>query len=1267
MIDSHKLQYEKFSDLLDEKQNKKDDLDIKSFIHNLKNKPVNIGYAKNTLENSFGFSLGKKFQKGRSFQDMHSKADAALITGQVWEDEKYTHAGALKLIESHSQDDVDNIIFYEQGFISSAGSWVHSFENNEVKTSCLSYMFDDMAYYYMSERKNRLSNKLNSDCRMSLSESDRARKLLDVIVKNKISKYNSQTIKPVNIGINRNKVLVIDQSFRDASTVQGLADESVFEDMLTCAIRENPNSDIIVKCHPDSIYTKGKKGKDRLGFYSHLSSEGRVYVYTEAVNPYCLFDIVDKVYVGTSGVGFEALMAGKQVICFGAPFYAGWGVTDDRQFIPHRDRKRSIQELFHYVYIWYTHYHRPDKGDCEIEDVINYVLSERTCKIIEEISNPKLSIIIPVYNVQDYLPECLGSIQKQTETSYEVILINDASTDNSKKVIEKYADEDSRIKLIDLKENIGQGFCRNIGIEQAIGKYILFLDSDDYFESNLFFEKMVKISIDNSDCDMLRYRKAFERVENSQGKLIRNRPDITENKITQTDIITKYYDSEELVYSRHFCLYLYRREFLLKNEIKFITTQWEERPFVIKSLVRSRSIYISDVNGFVYRIRRNSTARRKRNATDLRNQIANAKFVFEQVYDSKKHYIFEFEKFINIITGKRSAEVLLREFGSIDNEGLYSVFYDLLIDVEFEFKDYVANKFCDSSLERKSWFYLILQLTKSGNKDLLLSILYKEKLSFYELYEIALNESDASLISAVTYYLKYNQNNIDYTTSAGGFLDRNINVIIHPGTTKTGSTYLQHFFEVNRFTLLEQGIYYPEFGVFWQENRPHKQAGHNGFRQEANLGKSTLLNKLMSVINCYKGIHTVVLSSEAYYLGYDDILPMLKQFNNFDIKVITYFREPIEWANSQYCEFVAGGAIGKTTLQFESWLRQKNVKKWLNYKGFIELLSEAVGSNNVIVKKYDRKLFPNGNLIEDFFAAVGFDFSSEKLVAPPKDTANDGNLTTQQVELMRTLNKLPFANVNDYLAFVEEYQNFVKSQDNGKKEKASFVTESSRAFIDLVTADSNEYMRNIFNIEFSYSGISEKSELNSVNIDILDDVIEIYANYSVSPTIKNKVGQSIVQKSVNNKKEKIKVLKSKSASKFECQYKHLTENFSYMNFGFFGWRKTAIKLLVKCGVVKVSKENKSKILNDEFLVIFDKLSKNKIGYVNFMSPLRSVYGVLNWRSKQKRFLYKVIYKLKGRGVAEKFKKSPVVFSRKLQNPLIRLLFRLLYPYGEVVK
>lgn len=93
---------------------------------------------------------------------------------------------------------------------------------------------------------------------------------------------------------------------------------------------------------------------------------------------------------------------------------------------------------------------------------------------------PKFSIIVPVYNAEKYLKEALDSVVHQIFTKFEVIVINDASTDSSLSIIRDYQARDSRIKLIDLKQNRGSGYGRNIALTKAKGKYVLFLDADDF-------------------------------------------------------------------------------------------------------------------------------------------------------------------------------------------------------------------------------------------------------------------------------------------------------------------------------------------------------------------------------------------------------------------------------------------------------------------------------------------------------------------------------------------------------------------------------------------------------------------------------------------------------------------------------------------------------------------------------------------------------------------------------------------------------------------
>ena len=102
----------------------------------------------------------------------------------------------------------------------------------------------------------------------------------------------------------------------------------------------------------------------------------------------------------------------------------------------------------------------------------------------------KVSIIVPTYNVENYLVECLESIVNQTLKDIEIICIDDGSTDNSGKILDEYAQKDSRIKVIH-KENAGYGKAMNLGLDNATGEYIGFVDSDDFVGEDTY-----KTSID---------------------------------------------------------------------------------------------------------------------------------------------------------------------------------------------------------------------------------------------------------------------------------------------------------------------------------------------------------------------------------------------------------------------------------------------------------------------------------------------------------------------------------------------------------------------------------------------------------------------------------------------------------------------------------------------------------------------------------------------------------------------------------------------------
>ena len=115
----------------------------------------------------------------------------------------------------------------------------------------------------------------------------------------------------------------------------------------------------------------------------------------------------------------------------------------------------------------------------------------------------KFSLIVPVYNVEDYLDECLKSIVKQNYNNYEVIIVNDGSTDNSLEIAKKYANKYPRLIKVYSKENGGLSSARNYGIEKAIGKYLFFIDSDDFIVPNCL--KIIDERIEDNDILVFNY------------------------------------------------------------------------------------------------------------------------------------------------------------------------------------------------------------------------------------------------------------------------------------------------------------------------------------------------------------------------------------------------------------------------------------------------------------------------------------------------------------------------------------------------------------------------------------------------------------------------------------------------------------------------------------------------------------------------------------------------------------------------------------------
>ena len=197
-----------------------------------------------------------------------------------------------------------------------------------------------------------------------------------------------------------------------------------------------------------------------------------------------------------------------------------------------------------------------------------------------------LSIIIPVYNSEKYLEECLISIVNQSLKDFEIICINDGSTDNSLKILEKFAEQDSRIRIIN-QQNQGQGYARNAGLEAAAGDYVGFIDSDDYISPD-FYEKLYKYK----DDIVLSTKRKY----------------LIDGKLKTKDFKAK--DKNSLI-MKNCNIYnkIYSKEFLLNNNIKFYgkTNPAEDNYFSVKAILKAESIKIINGGTYFYRVVEGST------------------------------------------------------------------------------------------------------------------------------------------------------------------------------------------------------------------------------------------------------------------------------------------------------------------------------------------------------------------------------------------------------------------------------------------------------------------------------------------------------------------------------------------------------------------------------------------------------------------------------------------------------------------------------------
>lgn len=262
----------------------------------------------------------------------------------------------------------------------------------------------------------------------------------------------------------------------------------------------------------------------------------------------------------------------------------------------------------------------------------------------------KFSFVVPVYNVEMYLERCLDSILAQTYQDYEVLLINDGSTDGSEAICAKYANRYSKVKFY-TKENGGLSDARNYGIDRAVGDYIIFVDSDDYIDSATC-EKIMPFTINKPDI----IRCNAVRVENGSGLLRTGYVD-KEKLQTGPEYLKQMIPLGQMPMAAW--LNVYAREFLSDNKIAFKKgILHEDEEFTPRVFLAAERVIDANIVFYYYVIREDSI-------TTQKDKRKNAKDMLSTCYELEEI----FSKLSDLELKKMLLDSLVSKYLSIYNDG----------------------------------------------------------------------------------------------------------------------------------------------------------------------------------------------------------------------------------------------------------------------------------------------------------------------------------------------------------------------------------------------------------------------------------------------------------------------------------------------------------------------------------------------------------------------------------------------------------------------
>ncbi|MDC0372101.1 glycosyltransferase [Flavobacteriaceae bacterium] len=250
--------------------------------------------------------------------------------------------------------------------------------------------------------------------------------------------------------------------------------------------------------------------------------------------------------------------------------------------------------------------------------------------------NPVLSIIVPIYNVEEFLEECIESILNQSFKDFELILVNDGSTDRCPEICDDYAIRDQRVIVIN-KINGGLSSARNAGIDAAKGSYLSFVDSDDFISSD-YYEKNINYLLTHPNTNILVLQVCY--YDNIQNIVIPNKS----RKLLNKEDIINYMMSKDYVGSAW--ISIYKKEIF--DNLRYPEGKIFEDGFILIDIIENANhVFISDIGTYYYRKRYGSIMLKKKNLKDWYDILTTHSKQLDFCYsisDNKKLFIAKYER-----------------------------------------------------------------------------------------------------------------------------------------------------------------------------------------------------------------------------------------------------------------------------------------------------------------------------------------------------------------------------------------------------------------------------------------------------------------------------------------------------------------------------------------------------------------------------------------------------------------------------------------------